>query len=77
MYMENIKLMGFTSTIDSVGETLDKIDSIKKDGEGGDIKRISLNRDEFDSGLLEGLLEKFVSDVKMLMQWVEVVKCLY
>ena len=25
--------MGFTSTIDSVGETLDKIDSIKKDGE--------------------------------------------
>ena len=33
MYMENIKLMGFTSTIDSVGETLDKIDSIKKDGE--------------------------------------------
>ncbi len=42
--------------------------SVKKDGEGGDIKRISLNRDEFDSGLLEGLLEKFVSDVKMLMQ---------
>ncbi len=33
MYMENIKILGFTATIDSVGDTLDKIDSIKQDGE--------------------------------------------
>ena len=33
MYMENIKIMGFTSKIDSVGDTLEQIDSIKKDGE--------------------------------------------
>ena len=33
MQMENVQILGFESTIDSVGETLDKIDSIKKDGE--------------------------------------------
>lgn len=31
--MDNIKILGFTGSIDSVGETLDKIDSIRKDGE--------------------------------------------
>lgn len=33
MHMDNIKILGFTGSIDSVGETLDKIDSIKEDGE--------------------------------------------
>ena len=33
MYMENIKILGFTATIDSVGDILDKIDLIKQDGE--------------------------------------------
>lgn len=33
MYMVNLKILGFTGVIDSVGETLDWIDSIKKDGE--------------------------------------------
>lgn len=33
MHMENIKVLGFKSSIDSVGGTLDKIDSIKQDGE--------------------------------------------
>lgn len=33
MYMDNIKIIGFTASIDSVGDVLDKIDSIKKDGE--------------------------------------------
>ena len=31
--MENIKILGFTSQIDSVGDTLDQVDSIKKDDE--------------------------------------------
>ncbi len=33
MQMENVQILGFKSTIDSVGETLDKIDGIRKDGE--------------------------------------------
>ena len=33
MHMENIQILGFRATIDSVGETLDLIDSFKKDGE--------------------------------------------
>ena len=33
MQMENVQILGFESTIDSVGETLDKIDGIRKDGE--------------------------------------------
>ena len=33
MYMDNIQIMGFKATINSVGETLDQIDGIKKDGE--------------------------------------------
>ena len=33
MLMENIKILGFTATIDSVGKTLSEIDAIKKDGE--------------------------------------------
>ena len=33
MNVENIKILGFTATIDSVSETLDKINSIKEDGE--------------------------------------------
>ena len=31
--MDNIQILGFRATIDSVGETLDLIDSIKEDGE--------------------------------------------
>ncbi|MBQ7928634.1 MAG: hypothetical protein IJ287_07855 [Methanobrevibacter sp.] len=31
--MDNIQILGFRATIDSVGEVLDLIDSIKKDGE--------------------------------------------
>ena len=33
MYMENIQILGFKASIDSVKETLDFIDSIKKDDE--------------------------------------------
>ena len=33
MHMDNIKIIGFKAKIDSVGEVLDRIDSIKKDGE--------------------------------------------
>ncbi len=33
MYMDNLKILGFKANIDSVGKTLDLIDSIKKDGE--------------------------------------------
>ena len=33
MHMDNIQILGFRATIDSVGEVLDLIDSIKKDGE--------------------------------------------
>lgn len=33
MNMDNIKVLGFRASIDSVGETLDLIDEIKKDGE--------------------------------------------
>lgn len=33
MYMDNLKVLGFKANIDSVGKTLDLIDSIKKDGE--------------------------------------------
>ena len=33
MHMDNIQILGFRATIDSVGETLDLIDSIKEDGE--------------------------------------------
>ncbi len=33
MYMDNIKIIGFRANIDSVGDTLDRINSIKKDGE--------------------------------------------
>ena len=33
MYMDNIEIIGFTSSIDSVEETLNQINSIKKDGE--------------------------------------------
>ena len=33
MYMDNIKILGFRASIDSVGDTLDKINSIKQDGE--------------------------------------------
>lgn len=31
--MDNIKIIGFRANIDSVGDTLDRINSIKKDGE--------------------------------------------
>ncbi len=31
--MENIKILGFRATVDSVGKTLSQIDEIKKDGE--------------------------------------------
>ena len=33
MYMYNIQILGFKGTINSIGETLDYIDSIKEDGE--------------------------------------------
>nr|WP_294998783.1 KEOPS complex subunit Cgi121 [uncultured Methanobrevibacter sp.] len=33
MYMDNIKIFGFRASIDSVGDTLNKINSIKQDGE--------------------------------------------
>ena len=33
MYLDNIQILGFHASIDSVGETLDEIDSIRKDGE--------------------------------------------
>lgn len=33
MDMDNVKVLGFRASIDSVGETLDLIDEIKKDGE--------------------------------------------
>ena len=33
MYMDNIHILGFKGTINSIGETLDYIDSIKEDGE--------------------------------------------
>ena len=33
MYLDNIQIMGFKSSIDSVADTLDKINSIKRDGE--------------------------------------------
>ena len=33
MYMDNLEILGFRSTIDSVGETLSQIDGIKNDGE--------------------------------------------
>ena len=33
MYMENLKILGFRANIDSIGDTLDLINSIKKDDE--------------------------------------------
>ena len=33
MYMDNIKILGFKASIDSVGDTLNQINSIKHDGE--------------------------------------------
>lgn len=33
MYMDNVQILGFKAQIDSVGDTLNLIDSIKKDGE--------------------------------------------
>ena len=33
MQMENLNILGFRATIDSVGDTLDKIDAIKNEGE--------------------------------------------
>ena len=33
MQMDNIKILGFKASIDSVGDTLDQINSIKQDGE--------------------------------------------
>lgn len=33
MDMNNIKILGFTASINSIGEVLDEIDSIKRDGE--------------------------------------------
>lgn len=33
MLMDNIQIFGFKASIDSVGDTLDKIDSIRQDGE--------------------------------------------
>ena len=33
MYMDNIQILGFRAHIDSVGDTLDEINSIKQDGE--------------------------------------------
>ena len=33
MLMDNIQIFGFNASIDSVGDTLDKIDSIRQDGE--------------------------------------------
>ena len=33
MDMDNIKILGFTASIDSIGDVLDEIDSIKQDGE--------------------------------------------
>lgn len=33
MHMDNLKILGFTTTIDSVGETLNQIEEIKKEGE--------------------------------------------
>jgi KEOPS complex subunit Cgi121 len=33
MDMDNIKILGFTASIDSIGDVLDEIDSIKREGE--------------------------------------------
>lgn len=33
MFMDNIQIFGFKASIDSVGDTLDKIDSIRQEGE--------------------------------------------
>lgn len=33
MHMDNVKILGFKASIDSVGDVLDKVDSIKGDGE--------------------------------------------
>lgn len=33
MHMENVQILGFRASINSIGETLDLIDSIKKEGE--------------------------------------------
>lgn len=33
MHMENVQILGFRDSINSIGETLDLIDSIKKEGE--------------------------------------------
>lgn len=33
MHMDNVKIFGFKASIDSVGDVLDKVDSIKGDGE--------------------------------------------
>jgi KEOPS complex subunit Cgi121 len=33
MDMDNIKILGFTASIDSIGDVLDEIDSIQQDGE--------------------------------------------
>lgn len=33
MYMDNIQILGFRASIDSVGDTLDKINSVRQDGE--------------------------------------------
>lgn len=33
MYMDNVKVLGFRASVDSVGKTLDLIDEIKHDGE--------------------------------------------
>lgn len=33
MHMDNIKIIGFRATVDSVGDTLEKINSIRQDGE--------------------------------------------
>lgn len=33
MHLDNIRIMGFKASIDSVGDVLDKVDSIKGDGE--------------------------------------------
>ena len=33
MHMDNLKILGFRASIDSVGDTLNQIDSIRRDGE--------------------------------------------
>ncbi len=59
MHMDNVKIIGFTASIDSVGKTLDLIDEIKQDDEI--IQLMNADNVVSENHILHGVNQAFIA----------------